>query len=256
MLAIVLATSALMLLGAGAVALVFFSSSKPTDGGRVPFASPPSTLTTPPTNQPVIVTAPTAAPEVPATASFVVESQVTGYQSSFYVLGFVTNTSPFTIDKPKLTAVLLDQAGKEVATRDGYAETDALPPKATAPFKLLVSDPPAHARYSIEVVARKATYIPEQAGGLRLEILEQPHTTFGSSWQVSGKAFNDGKLGARFVKIDVLAFDDKNKLVGLDYTYVDGERLAAGASARFRAMPLYRSPPHHFKFEVSGRPDK
>jgi hypothetical protein len=131
-----------------------------------------------------------------------------------------------------------------------------LPPKATAPVKLLVSDPPAHDRINVEIVAKKATYIPETIGDLRLEILEKPHTTFGSSWEVTGKVFNDGKQGARFVKIDVLAFDATDKLMGLDYTYVDGEKLAAGASGRFRAMPLYHSAPHHFKFEVSGRPDK
>jgi hypothetical protein len=68
--------------------------------------------------------------------------------------------------------------------------------------------------------------------------------------------FNEGKQAARFVKIDVLAFDATDKLIGLDYSYVDGERIAPGASARFQVMPLYDSPPHHFKFEVSGRPDK
>lgn len=250
---IILGAFAALLVVGGAVAAVALWRTTPTVGGRAPIESP---LRTAPTNPSLLVTPPPAEPVAPATASFVLENRVAGYKSSFYLLGFVTNTSPFTIDKPKLTAVLVDQSGKEVATRDGYAHSEALAPKATAPFKLLVSDPPAHARYSIEIVARKASYVPEQASDLRLEILEQPHATFGNSWQVSGKVFNDGKQGARFVKIDVLAFDDKNKLIGLDYTYVDGERLAAGASGRFRALPLYQSTPHHFRFDVSGKPDK
>lgn len=219
-------------------------------------AALPAAPTTTPRNEPLPVTPAPTVTEVPATATFKLESRAAAYQSSFYLLGFVTNTSPFTIDKPKLTAVLFDKAGKELATRDGYAESDALPPRATAPVKLLVSEPPVHERISVEVVAKKASYIPEAANGLRLEVLEKPHPTFGSSWESTGKVFNEGKQGARFVKIDVLAFDATDKLVGLDYSYVDGERIAAGASARFRVMPLYYTAPHHFKFEVSGRPDK
>jgi hypothetical protein len=204
----------------------------------------------------LVPTTTTVVPDVPATATFARESQISGYQTSFYVLGFVTNTSPFTIDKPKVTAVLLDKAGKEVATRDGYAESDALAPQATAPIKVLVSDPPAHDSIKFEIVAKKASYIPEQADGLRLELGEAPHATFGTSWEVTGKVFNDGKQAARFVHIQVLAFNAKNQLVGLDSTYVDGEAVAPGASGRFRAMPLYDAPPHHFKLAVSGQPAK
>jgi hypothetical protein len=89
---------------------------------------------------------------------------------------------------------------------------------------------------------------------LRLEVLEAPHVTFGSSWELTGKVFNDGKLTARFVNIQVRAFDAKNTLIGLDSTYVDGEAIAPGSSARFHAMPLYEAAPHHFAYLVSGRP--
>ena len=204
-------------------------------------------------NQPLTGTPSAAVPEVRASATFVADGRTSAYQEAFYVLGFVTNTSPFVIDKPKVTAVLLDKAGKEVATRDGYAECDSLGPKATAPIKLLISDPPIHDHLKFEVVASKASYIAPQAPGLRLEIGEAPHPTFGTSWTVTGKVFNDGQHPARFVNIQVLAFDVKNHLVGLDSAYVDGESVAPGASGRFRAMPMYDSPPHHFKFEVAGR---
>jgi hypothetical protein len=243
----------LVLLIAAAGAVAWLRSEPPATPARLATTDP----VLPPAKNGAVVVAPApVVSEVPASATFRLESRVSGYQSSFYLLGFVTNTSPFTIDKPKLTAVLVDKSGKELGTRDGYADSDALPPKATAPVKLLVSDPPAHDHFNVEVVAKKASYIPEAAGNLRLEVLEKPHSTFASTWEVTGKVFNDGKQGARFVKIDVLAFDATDKLVGLDYAYVDGERLAAGASGRFRVMPLYDAAPHHFKFEVSGRPDK
>jgi hypothetical protein len=230
----------------GGVVAVLRSTNAADKGGGV---APPSTAT----SDALLGTPQAAAPEVPASATFEPQSHVSGYQSSFYVLGFVTNTSPFTIDKPKITAVLLDKSGKELATRDGFAESDALPPKAVAPVKILISDPPAHASLKFELVARKADYIPEQTAGLKLEVLEAPHQTFGSSWEVTGKVVNGGSQAARFVNIQVQAFDAANKLVGLDSTYVDGEVIAPGASGRFRAMPLYDSPPHHFKYTVTGR---
>jgi hypothetical protein len=220
---------------------------------KSPDASPPAEPTTAATPGAVLGVPRPTPPEVPASATFEPQSHIPGYQSSFYVLGFVTNTSPFTIDKPKITAVLLDKAGKELATRDGFAESDALPSKAVAPVKILISDPPAHASIKFELVARKADYVPEQAAGLHLEVLEAPHQTFGSSWEVTGKVVNGGSQAARFVNIQVQAFDAANKLIGLDSTYVDGEVVAPGASGRFRAMPLYESPPHHFKYTVSGR---
>jgi len=234
--------------GVVAGALTWQSQATPAamSGGVVP-------PTTPGTNGALIVPPATSEPEVPASATFKFESRISGYQKSFYALGFVTNTSPFTIDKPKVTAVLVDKAGKELATRDGYAECDALPPKATAPIKILVSDPPAFEQMKFELVASKASYIPAQATDLRLEVLEKPHVTFGTSWEVTGKVFNDGKQKARFVNIHVLAFNAQDQLIGVDSTYVDGEALVPGASGRFRAMPLYEAAPHHFKFEVAGQ---
>jgi hypothetical protein len=217
-----------------------------------PEALPRPTLS--PTLEALPATAPE--PEAPATASFTADSRISGYQSSFYVLGFLKNTSPFLIDKPKVTAVLLDKAGKEVGSRDGYAEADAVPPEGVVPVKVLISDPPPHERISFEVVVKKASYVPPQVDGLRLDVSGAPHQTFGNSWEVTGKVFNDGGRAARFVKILVLAFDAKDKLVGLDATYADGESLAAGASARFRALPLYDAAPHHFRFSVSGQPVK
>lgn len=243
------AAAGFVVLGGAAAGAIAWQSAG-VEKGAAALAAPQST---PGNNGALAVSAATAEPEVPATASFQLESRAAGYKKSFYALGFVTNTSPFTIDKPKITAVLLDKAGKELATRDGYGECDSLAAHATAPVKVLVNEPPAFDELRFEVVAKKADYVPEPATDLRLEVLEKPHPTFGTSWEVTGKVFNEGKEQARFVKIDVLAFDAQNKLIGLDFTYVDGEALAAGASGRFRALPLYDSAPHHFKLEVSGR---
>jgi hypothetical protein len=213
----------------------------------------PERISEGPTDIPPLVPPAPAAAEEPASASFQQHSRVPGYKASFYVLGFVTNTSPFAIDKPKITVILLDKSGNEVTTRVGFAEDDWLAPQAKSPVEVLIADPPAHDQLSFEVVARKADFTPEMASGLRLQVLEPPHVTFGKSWALSGKVFNEGSKPARFVKVEVLAFDNDNRLIGLDTTYADGESLAPGASARFRAMPLYAEAPLRFEYSVSGR---
>lgn len=241
-----------LLCAAGGVLAVFQNHAEHGGNGSAP-ATPAATATT--GDVPASAADPGAA-EPAASATFEAQSRASGYQSSFYVLGFVKNTSPFTIEKPKVTVVLRDANGKELATRDGYAEGEVLLPQASAPVKVLVSDPPKYGRMTFEVVARKASYLPEASSGLRLEILEAPHSTGGSSWEVTGKVFNDGKLPSRFVSILALAFDAKDQLIGLDSTFVDGEAIAPAASARFRAMPLYDTPPHHFKYVVAGRVER
>ncbi|HEY2513037.1 MAG TPA: FxLYD domain-containing protein, partial [Polyangiaceae bacterium] len=190
----------------------------------------------------------------PATATFEFHNRVPGYQTSFYVLGFVTNTSRFAIDHPKVTVVLLDHAGKETATYDGYAEGDVIAPGAKAPVKVLVTTPPAFEKMSFEVVPKRATWSPQEAPGLRMELADPPHPTSGLSWEGSGKVHNDGAKGAKFVSVRVLAYDAKDHLVGIDSTFTDGEALGAKQSARFRALLLYSIPPKRFEYAVSGRP--
>ncbi|PRQ09685.1 hypothetical protein [Enhygromyxa salina] len=209
------------------------------------------------TRDSVVAPAPVAVkpePEVLPSASFEFHRIQTGYQTSFYALGVVTNTSPFVIDKPKVIAVLLDDAGKELSTDFGYAERDVLGPDESSPIKILIQDPPAHASIRYEVVPRKASYIPKLAEGLRVEPGEPRPAKYGDNrWDLEGKVFNDGTLGAKFVEIEIQALDKDGKLVGVGSTFADGEVLTAGGSARYSNNFATAEAVDHFEFSVSGR---
>jgi hypothetical protein len=203
---------------------------------------------------PTLVSEP-AEHEVAPTATFEFHNRVSGYKSSYYVLGIVKNTSPYAIDKPEVTVVLHDVAGKEVGTRNGYGEADALAPGATTPAKVLISDPPAHDKLTFEVAPRKASYVPEESKGLGLEILEKPTKNFGS-WTVSGKVANAGTASAKFVRIEVLSYDGAGKLIGVDDTFTDTEKLEPHGESRFRAIFTLDREPAKFSYSVGGRPDR
>jgi hypothetical protein len=213
-----------------------------------PTHTPPSTISTP---VPEIVA---PEPEAPASATYEFQRIQSGYKTSFYALGFVTNTSPFVIDKPKIIAVLLDAQGKEVGTDFGFAERDVLAPDERSPIKILISEPPEHASIRYEVIVRKSSYIPAQAEGLRIEPMPPRPAQFGeNSWEIEGKVHNEGTQSAKFVSIEIQALDADGKLVGLGTTYADAEVLAPGGVARYSSQVTLADKADHFEFAIGSR---
>jgi hypothetical protein len=268
-------SAAVVLIAAGVTALlaagvVFFLVLAPTKApADAPSRSAPisierSSSAIPPTSAPTHTppsTISTAVPEIaapepqaPASATFEFQRTQSSYKTSFYSLGFVTNTSPFVIDKPKVIAVLLDAEGKEVGTDFGFAERDVLAPAERSPIKILISEPPEHASIRYEVVVRESSYIPPQAEGLRIEPMPPRPAQFGKdTWEVEGKVHNEGTQSAKFVSIEIQALDAEGKLVGLGTTYADADVLAPGGVARYSAQVTLADKADHFEFAIGSR---
>lgn len=198
---------------------------------------------------------PDAPPEAPATATFEFTSKATGHKTSFYVLGWVTNTSSFPIDRPKVVAVMLDAEGKEVGTAQGFASGHDLGPGEKSTIKILINNPPAHANLRYEVMVRKASYRSPRVSGLRVEPVDPKRAAFGSSWDVSGKVFHEGTEPAQYVRVSILALDKDSKLIGLHETFAQGttEILQPGQSGRFTALSAFPdTTPARFEFQVDA----
>ncbi len=193
---------------------------------------------------------------VAATASFAEHSRRSGSDGSLWVLGLVTNTSPFPLGKVEIIAVLQDSAGAELTTANGYSKRDVLAPNEASPLVLLIQDPPAFASVAYELVAKKPSYLPARAEGLRIESGAPSATDYGA-WEAQGKVFNDGPAAAKFVKVEVQAWDVDDKLVGISEGYAKAESLQPGASARFKTMGMQTaSKPARFELFVDGRAEK
>lgn len=189
-------------------------------------------------------------PEVPLTGTFEFHRQVKSLETSFYLLGVVTNTSTVAVRKPKIVAALIGEDGKEVRSYDGYGVAEALNPGESTPVQILVRDPPPHKEFAFEVVLDDVGWLPTMAEGITVEA-NPPRKSFGTAWEVEGKVLNGGDKPARFVRIQIAAYGADDKLVGLFSTYADGKRLEPGASSRFRqpGMVLHHEP-DHFDFSV------
>jgi hypothetical protein len=259
---VLIAGGLLILAGAGAAFFLLLAPGEVSVEQRAsapPARAEPAILPTlaPAPPQPISAPVPEIpAPELepPASASFEFHRTQSAYKTSFYALGFVTNTSPFVIDKPKVIAVLLDAQGNELGTEFGYAERDVLAPDERSPIKILLSEPPEHASIRYEIVASKASYIPPQVEGLRLEPMPARPAQFGKdTWELEGKVHNEGTQSAKFVSVEIQALDVNGKLVGLGTTYADGDVLAPGGVARYSTQITLADKADHFEFVLGNR---
>jgi hypothetical protein len=247
-----LVAAALVLVGAVTFAVTRSSPHPPAPAAA---SSVQGTAATPTTAVNVLsVSAPAPAPpERAATAKFTFHRVAPAYQSSFYVLGEVENTSPFAIAKPEIITVLLDEAGKEVGSDSGFATKDDLEPGEKSYVNAIISNPPRHAKLSFEVVARRSTFRMPRAENLRLldGVMTRP---YAGQYAFTGKVHNGGRQAARFLEVEVFAFDAQNKLLGVASSYAKTERLEPGQTARYQVTAVgYPQEPARFETTVTGR---
>lgn len=191
--------------------------------------------------------------EPPATAVFEPRGRRSGFERSFYVLGMVTNTSPFAIDRPEVRVVLRDASGQVVATRQGYAERDRLEPSESSPAKVLVSDPPEHASLEYEVVARRALFDPGKVTGLEVELDGPPRQNF-NTWEVSGTVKNRGKQVARWARVELVALDKQGKMLGVETAFPDDLSIDPQKASRFQMSLMLDEKPDRIVPTAIARP--
>lgn len=199
---------------------------------------------------PTVVEAPE--PEAPAVATFVMDHRRPSHDTTFYAAGFVTNESPYTIERPKITAVMKDAAGAEIATTFGFAD-DVIAAGGKQGVQVLIMEPPPFATIEFEIAAKKATYISPGVEGLTLKAGPIEPAQFGGGFRVAGMVMHEGTGPARFVNVRALAFDAEGKLLGVDYTFADAEVLQPNATARWDiSMQPFGQKPAKWEFSVKA----
>ncbi len=87
------------------------------------------------------------------------------------------------------------------------------------------------------------------AEGLHLQNIPPRVGSYGQ-WVFSGKVTNGGKETAEFIKVEVVARDAQGKLLGVNESYADQEKLAPGASTRYEVTSVsYPKHAHPAKFD-------
>lgn len=222
---------------------------------RVTAGLAPGPASAGPVANPVLSVEVPAEAVAPATAEFTLETVQRSSTDAVWIYGYLHNTSSFVLGKTKITAVFYDKAGAEVGQGSGYTEDDVIAADARVPTVLLVTAAPAaYERLAFEVHAERPSYVPEQVQGLELAA-EPPRRDTFLGWKYVGKVHNKSGRPAKFVRVDVFAFDHNAKLAGHAFTYASGDVLADGATARFDGTLLdSKTGFKRFEFTVRGQP--
>jgi hypothetical protein len=195
----------------------------------VAIASP---LPAPAPAAPAVVPPYTPPPAGEAHGEFRHDNTRPGYKGSIYLLGWITNTSAFPIQKPSVTVVLVDADGREVGVDKGYASVSVLEPGAATPLSIMLSDAPTYARIEFEVDARAAT--PElEVPNIRVVDPVAERQGEGKRWSLRGRIANDGDVPLRHASVTIFGVSEDGKNLGAATTYADVEILAPGQSARW-----------------------
>ena len=218
--------------------------------------APVTVSNTPSVPLPHEVAATLALPAAAPSARFELHHRRPSSNTTFYATGLVINESPYVIAKPKITAVLKDEAGAEVGTAYGYAD-DVIGAGATEAVQVLVMNPPAFATIEFEIAAHKATYIPAKVEGLRVEPGPVERAELGLGFKVHGRVVHGGSVPARLIHVRVFALDGDGKVLGINHGYANVETLQPGASSRFDlSMQPYGERPAKWEFTVAAIPGK
>jgi hypothetical protein len=250
--------AAVVLLFAGGVGAAFLSADPGSPGAAdapVPPVPPVPPIPVLPSVVAPVVSESAAPPAEPAASATFVEHGVRpGVNGAFWVLGVVTNTSPWPIESPRFDTVLLDAAGAEVGVDRSYGNGSPLAAGASEPVALLVADAPAHARYRTEVRPVRLRWSPEMADGLALSEFPPTAGSYGG-WEASGSVRNGGTSPALFVHVVVAAWDAKGTLIGVANGYAAGqEGIPAEGVARYAIrVDTGKATPARFTTQVTGR---
>jgi hypothetical protein len=180
---------------------------------------------------------------------------------SLWIFGEVRNDGPESREAVQVRVNLLDSAGKELASQEGFAHLSYLKPGEISSFSVLFSGenppPPAYASYTIEVRSRKADFQP---GYTIRDLRIGDQTRVGKDSLgfliLRGSVRNSGATPARYVHIFVVFYDAAGAVVGVADSFAetaDDKIVAAGAEVPFEVQGLiFTSKPASYRTFAQG----
>ena len=176
------------------------------------------------------------------------------YVSSDYlnVVGEVQNSSDVPAEYVKISLILFDEDDKIVATDFTYTDLDVIPPGDKAPFRLITDEYEGAVRYELLVEGD-----PAELGPQGLEILSSSDEVDSLGFFIiTGEVQNNGEQVAEFVKIVATLYNANDELLGSDFTYIEPDELAPGATEPFELIIFgwmeEKGDIDHYELQVEG----
>ena len=177
-----------------------------------------------------LILPPPATPQFQGVAGTAVPIQievrhVNAYQTpvgSLWLLGEVVNLGDLPAGNVQVSIGLLDAAGVELGTAVAWVAVPVIMPDRSAPFGVLVNDPPATFAQPSVSVAGGETVLDLGTQVVDL-VVEETAVSFGDDHvQISGQVQNDGQFTAQSIVVTATFYDNQGGVTGFQQQQVEG----------------------------------
>jgi LysM repeat protein len=167
---------------------------------------------------------------------------------SFECLGEVFNPTTFSLNNVQLQINLLDDSNNVLKNATLYVSLEVIPPNASAPFRVLFTDPPP-AISRVEVKPLRGEAIDPTIRYANMQITKQAGAPAGNQYRVTGEVTNQDAAAARKVRLIITTFDENNRVVGYRYLVLSDDAVLPQQVLPFD-VTLTSSTPNVARFAV------
>jgi hypothetical protein len=159
------------------------------------------------------------------------------------IVGEVLDNFTYPIDLVHITASVYDKNGVIVATGEYNANDYQIKPGMRSGFHIFLDEKlPSNSKYTLTTSFEKSE--DDKPGALLLSV--DTNSKGPGSYKVLGEVINQGPDDANSVKVSGIFYDDKHKVVNVDYEYTNPDIIGPNKKAPFE-LSFYTNNPEKIK---------
>jgi len=160
---------------------------------------------------------------------------------SLECLGEVFNPGATSLNNVQLQINLLDEANNVLKSATLYVALEVIAPNASAPFRVLFTDPPPTIT-RVEVKPLRGEAIDPAVRYANVQVTKQEGAAAGNQYRVTGEVTNQDAGPARKVRLIVTTFDENNRVIGYRYLVLSDDAVQPGQVLPFDITMTSASP--------------
>jgi hypothetical protein len=159
------------------------------------------------------------------------------------VIGEVQDNFTYPIELVRITASVYDKNGLLIATGDTYTSDYQIKPGSKSGFDIYLDEKlPSNSKYTLTSSFKESEEDKPEA----LQLSVGKNSKESNSYKVLGEIINEGKVDANSVKVSGIFYDDKHKVVDVEYEYTNPDIIGPNKKAPFE-LSFYTDNPEKIK---------